>query len=86
VFTPDVEGDKAIRLPLTAIHDPHGTPLVWIVDPGTHRVSQRAVKLGAAQKDGVLITEGLQAGDIVVSAGVNQLHNGQKVKTAGGKS
>lgn len=84
-FTPDVEGERAIRLPLTAIHDADGTPKVWIVD-GASKVSARPVKLGAAQKDTVLIAEGLNAGEIVVTAGVNQLHAGQKVKAAGSKS
>ena len=86
VFTPDIEGKQAIRLPLTAIHDTDGKPKVWIVDPSTSRVSPRAVKLGAAQKDTVLIAEGLKTGDIVVTAGVNQLNSGQKVKLAGAKS
>jgi RND family efflux transporter MFP subunit len=86
VFTPDIEGARAIRLPLTAIHDTDGKPRVWIVDPATSRVSPRPVKLGAAQKDSVLIAEGLAAGDIVVTAGVNQLNSGQKVKLAGAKS
>ena len=86
VFTPDVEGEKAFRLPLTAIHNPKGEPLVWVVDAQTSRVSARPVKLGAPQKDSVLIAAGLKAGDVVVTAGVNQLQAGQKVKTAGAKS
>jgi RND family efflux transporter MFP subunit len=86
VYTPDVEGERAIRLPLTAIHDPAGKPLVWVVDAKTSRVSPRPVKLGAPQKDAVLIVDGLNEGDVVVTAGVNQLQSGQKVKAAGAKS
>ena len=86
VSNPDVEGAQAIRLPLTAIHDPEGKPQVWVVDATTSRVAPRPVKLGAAQKDTVMIAEGVNAGDIVVTAGVNQLHAGQKVKLAGVKS
>lgn len=85
VFNPDVEGTTAIRLPLTAIHDPSGKPQVWIVDSATSRVNARPVKLGQAQKDSVLIAEGVNAGDVVVTAGVNHLHAGQKVKLAGTK-
>ena len=85
VFTPDVEGERAIRLPLAAIHDTDGNPRVWVVDAATSRVAPRAVKLGSAERDSVLVVDGLAAGDIVVTAGVNQLHNGQKVKTAGSK-
>jgi membrane fusion protein, multidrug efflux system len=86
VFTPDIEGARAIRLPLTAIYDSNGKPQVWIVDPRTSRVSARAVTLGAAEKDAVLIAGGLEPGEVVVTAGVNLLHPGQKVKTAGAKS
>ncbi len=86
VFTPDVEGAQAIRLPLASIHDLDGKPRVWVVDPATSRVSARAVKLASAQNDYVIIADGLASGDIVVTAGANQLHSGQKVKTAGSKS
>jgi multidrug efflux pump subunit AcrA (membrane-fusion protein) len=73
VFTPDIEGERAIRLPLAAIHDPDGKPQVWVVDPATSRVSARAVKLGAAERDAVLIADGLRANEIVVTAGANRL-------------
>jgi RND family efflux transporter MFP subunit len=86
VFTPDVEGAQAIRLPLASIHDLDGQPKVWVVDPASSRVKARAVKLGAPQNDSVLVAEGLAQGEIVVTAGANQLHAGQKVKTAGSKS
>lgn len=82
VRTPDVDGATAIRLPLTAIHHKDGTPRVWIVDAKTSTVAPREVKLGSAQDDSVLIASGLAGGETVVTAGVNQLHPGQKVKAA----
>jgi multidrug efflux system membrane fusion protein len=80
VFAPDVEGRTAIRLPLTAIYDPDGEPLVWIVDPETSRVATRPVKLGPVHNDAVLVVGGLAGGERVVTAGVHMLHAGQKVK------
>jgi RND family efflux transporter MFP subunit len=71
------------RLPLTAIYDANGRPTVWVVDPKTSRVANRPVRLAQAQKDGVLVSEGLRDGDIVVTAGVNLLHAGQKVRLTG---
>jgi RND family efflux transporter MFP subunit len=68
------------RLPLTAIFDPNGKPHVWIVDPKTARVSLRPVSLSHAEDDGVLVSRGLRDGEIVVTAGVNLLHAGQKVR------
>lgn len=70
------------RLPLTAIYDSDGRPGVWVVDPQTQRVSRRAVTLQQAQKQSVLVSAGLRDGDIVVTAGVNLLHEGQRVRTA----
>jgi multidrug efflux system membrane fusion protein len=80
VFAPDVEGRNAIRLPLTAIYDMDGGPLVWIVDHESSRVATRPVKLGAVHSDSVLVVGGLQGGETVVTAGVHMLHAGQKVK------
>jgi RND family efflux transporter MFP subunit len=83
VFAADVDGARAIRLPLTAIHNVNGQPMVWVVDAKTGQVSPRAVKLGAAQNDHVLIAGGLTQGETVVTAGVHMLFAGQKVKVAG---
>ena len=80
VFTPDVDAASAIRLPLTAIHNKDGQPLVWVVDRATSQVATRAVKLGTAQNDAVLITQGLSIGETVVTVGVHMLYAGQKVR------
>lgn len=81
VFAADVEGGSAIRLPLAAVYNKDGQPLVWVVDEKTARVATRPVKLGAAQNDSVLVADGLAGGETVVIAGVNMLHAGQQVKT-----
>lgn len=81
VFAPDVQGASAIRLPLTAIYDKDGRPLVWVVDAKTSQVATREVTLGAVQSDSVLVTSGLAGGETVVTAGVHMLHPGQRVKT-----
>jgi RND family efflux transporter MFP subunit len=80
VIALDVEGSRSVRLPLTAIYDKDGQPQVWIVDAATAQVAKRAVKLGAAQNDHVLVVNGLAGGETVITAGVHMLHVGQKVK------
>jgi RND family efflux transporter MFP subunit len=70
------------KLPLSAIFDPDGTPRVWVVDPKTSRVAQRPVRLEQMQKNAVLIGSGLNDHDVVVTAGVNLLHDGQQVRVA----
>ena len=82
VHAPDVDGAQAIRLPLTAVLDRGGKPQVWIVDAASSRVAARAVALGSAQDDSVLVTAGLAGGETVVTAGVHMLHDGQKVRVA----
>jgi RND family efflux transporter MFP subunit len=80
----DIDGERAIRLPLTAIHDQAGQPVVWLVDGATSQVRPQPVTLGSAQDDSVLVSSGLAGGETVVTAGVHLLYAGQKVKTVGG--
>lgn len=80
VQIPNIEGDSVIRVPLSAIYDKAGEPLVWIVDPAASTVATRPVKLAAAHKNSVLVAAGLKDGEVVVTAGVHMLHPGQKVK------
>ena len=79
VAAPDVDGSTAIRLPLTAIVDRDNSRHVWVVDPRALRVAARAVQLGSAQNDSVLVVSGLVGGETVVSAGVHMLQPGQRV-------
>jgi membrane fusion protein, multidrug efflux system len=79
VFTPDVDGSTAIRLPLTAILNKDGRSLVWVVDGASSRVAPKPVELGGAQNDSVIVARGLAGGETVVTAGVHMLHDGQKV-------
>ena len=53
---------------------------VWIVDAATSRVTRRQVKAGELTPVGLRIAEGLSPGDVVVTAGVNSLREGQEVK------
>jgi hypothetical protein len=52
------------------------------VDPKTSRVAPRVVTLAKLQKNAALVSAGLADRDIVVTAGVNLLHDGQQVRVA----
>ena len=54
--------------------------MVWIVDPASATVSTRVVRIGNYLKDTVIIEAGLAAGETVVTAGVQNLRQGQKVR------
>ncbi len=73
---------RPLIVPVGAIVDSEdGTEsLVWIVDPGSQTVSQQPVRLGEIIVEGVIVTEGLKIGDIVVTAGVHSLQPGQRVR------
>ncbi|MEZ7891874.1 MAG: efflux RND transporter periplasmic adaptor subunit [Candidatus Wallbacteria bacterium] len=70
-----------IKLPLSAIYQTASEPMVWTVSNGT--VNLRQIKINSFGEDGVIVTDGLKAGDIVVTAGVHKLWKGQKVRTEG---
>ena len=71
---------KAIIVPNSALYTRDNTPRVWLVDRASETVKPADVKLGESTQDGVAITSGLKAGDLVVTAGANLLLPGQKVR------
>lgn len=71
----------AVSLPVSAIYAPaEGGTYVWIVGAGD-RVMRSEVTLGELfGRDRVVIDSGVAAGDRVVTAGVYQLREGEKVR------
>lgn len=72
-----------VTVPITAIFNPptdkSGT-YVWVYEPDSSQVNIRQVKTqGLVGGDRVIVPEGLAAGEQVVTAGVYQLTEGQKV-------
>lgn len=72
----------ALRLPGTAVFKKGEQAAVWVVDTATSQVRLRPVGVGAYFEDHVNVTSGLQAGEIVVRAGVHKLFEGEKVRIA----
>ena len=70
-----------MRLPMTALVNNNGSSAVWVVENGV--VKLVPVQVATANGSEVVITEGLAAGQSVVTAGVNQLRAGQKVSLLG---
>ena len=69
---------NAIVLPLSAIYQTGDSAQVWLVDDG--KVSLKKVEV-AAFDDNAVQVRGLNAGDIIVVAGVQKLRDGQEVRT-----
>jgi len=81
-----VGGMEAIEIPAQALTRNEGQPAVWVVDKATGTVSLRRVEVLRFDPAGVLIGEGLAPGEQVVTAGVQALHPGQKVRVLGAAS
>lgn len=67
-------------LPASALVRSDRQPAVWIVDPKTGSVSARTVEVQEFEPGRVVVASGLNLGDIVVTAGVQALRAGQKVR------
>jgi multidrug efflux system membrane fusion protein len=74
------KGADSIRLPLTALFHQQDQPAVWVVDGSPLAVRLTPVTTGAIHENSVEITSGLSAGQIVVTAGIHMLTEGQKVR------
>lgn len=81
LFNPDADA-SLVLLPLSALAGSDREPAVWVVDPKTSQVKLRAVTIGPFREDGVVVTKGLEAGELVVTAGVHKLRGGETVRVA----
>jgi len=68
----------ALRVPLTALVQNKGATSVWVVEGGVVKLMNVTVA-GQVDND-VLLLGGVSAGQQIVTAGVNQLKPGQKVR------
>jgi multidrug efflux pump subunit AcrA (membrane-fusion protein) len=69
-----------IKLPLPALFQQGGHSMVWLVDRATMVVRAHRVEVAGADGNLVLIGGGLAPGQVVVTAGVHALTEGQKVR------
>ena len=74
----------SVVLPAGALFDKSGEPAVWTVSKESGELALKAVVVARYETDRVVISEGLQKGDVVVTAGVNRLRERQKVRVAEG--
>ena len=81
-----LEGGKGISIPASALTSADRQPAVWVVDPASLTVKLRNVEVQRSDPATVVISSGLEPGDVVVTAGVQALHPGQKVRLLGAAS
>jgi len=72
-----------IEIPASALTSANQRPAVWVLDPASNTVSLRNIEVLRYDLVRVAVAEGLQPGDIVVTAGVQTLRPGQQVRLLG---
>lgn len=79
----DANAASGIAIPLSAVYTPQNQPdhpLVWLVDEQAATVKSVSVKLGETLAGERIAVEGVAAGQLLVSAGVQRLVEGQAVR------
>lgn len=72
-----------MEIPASALTDANGHPAVWIVDRQSQTVSLREVNVLRHEASSIVVSQGLETGDVVVTAGTQTLRPGQKVRLLG---
>ena len=72
--------EKIIRIPSAAVLLHDGRPSVWVIDASSSRVTARPIEVGQYTTDAVIVANGLEAGEKIVTAGGQALRQGQKIR------
>lgn len=83
--TASVRVDRAaiggvVKLPLAAVAESKGQPVVWLLDRAAMTVRPQPIQVAGADGNQVLVAGGVSPGQTLVAAGVHLLTPGQKVK------
>jgi len=76
------EATPPLIVPLTALTEENGKPVVYVADKERETVTRREVSLDGVSEEGVRIKSGLAPGETVVSGGIQFLKDGMKVRLA----
>lgn len=75
-------GESALtEVPVSAVFEENGESSVWVYQAGEKKIARRKVEVGQILKNGrVVLKEGIQSGEIVITAGVHKLKEGMQVE------
>jgi RND family efflux transporter MFP subunit len=82
----NMRGTEGFELPATALTTSDNQPALWVVDPKSMEVSLRPVELLRQGSSSIVVSHGLEGGELIVTAGVHALRPGQKVRLLGSSS
>lgn len=75
-----LEAASVLSIPAAALTEFEQKPAVWVVDPANLTVSLKNVGVLRFEPGTVVLSDGLETGDVIVTAGVQALHPGQQVR------
>ena len=73
-----------VEIPASALTKTTEGPAVWVFDPNSRTVALRSVEVLRYDPATVVISQGLETGDVVITAGSQTLRPGQEVRLVGG--
>jgi len=81
IIRPNQAG-AVVVVPLSAVFGSHDAKItyVWKYDPDVQAVNKIAVEKGKLTDQGLVIKQGVETGDWIITAGINYLTEGQKVR------
>jgi RND family efflux transporter MFP subunit len=81
----DEAGAEPLTIPASAVFsDEQGASNIWVVDEAAVTVHRRPVRVGPVTgTEGIVVLEGLEPGERVVTAGVHFLREGQQIRLVG---
>jgi RND family efflux transporter MFP subunit len=79
----EVASAASIEVPATALTRNERWPAVWVVDPQSATVALRNIEVERYDPLHVIVAQGLEPGDVVVTAGAQALRPGQRVRLLG---
>jgi RND family efflux transporter MFP subunit len=75
-----------IEIPSSALTMSKDKPAVWVIDSKDKCVHLREITLERYTPNSLIVTDGLEPGELIVTAGVQEPHEGQEVKLLGDPS
>jgi RND family efflux transporter MFP subunit len=78
-----LDSAPTIQVPASALVRADGGTAVWVYDPKAGTVATRGIVVAGSNAMTVQVASGLNPGDVVVTAGVQALRAGQKVRPLG---
>jgi RND family efflux transporter MFP subunit len=75
-----LDSTPTIQIPATALMRAEGGAAVWIFDATAGTVAARNITVAGSNAKTIQVASGLNPGDVVVTAGVQALRPGQKVR------